>query len=105
MIFARAFGGLGNQMFQYAAGKALATRLGTNLAMDFRVIDHRGTRRLTEVFDLDLAMPEALPPVKHESALRYGLWRAFGRNPRFQREDGLGYNPGFETWEIGRAHV
>lgn len=101
MIFARAFGGLGNQMFQYAAGKALATRLGTDLAMDFRVIDRRGTRRLTEVFDLDLATPEALPPVKHESALRYGLWRAFGRNPRFQREDGLGYNPGFETWGDG----
>jgi hypothetical protein len=27
--------------------------------------------------------------------LRYGLWRLFGRQPRFQRETGLGFNAGF----------
>jgi hypothetical protein len=34
MIFARIMGGLGNQLFQYAAGKSLAARLGAELAMD-----------------------------------------------------------------------
>ena len=36
-----------------------------------------------------------LPPAKSDGALRYGLWRAFGRNPRFHREAGLGFEPGF----------
>ncbi|MEQ9693079.1 alpha-1,2-fucosyltransferase [Shimia sp. SDUM112013] len=101
MIIARLFGGLGNQMFQYAAGKALAERLGVDLALDCRVIDHRGTRRLTEVFDLDIVAPENLPPAKHESLLGYGLWRMMGRAPRFRRENGLGYNPAFERLEDG----
>ncbi len=34
MIAVRLTGGLGNQMFQYAAGRALAYRLGTELALD-----------------------------------------------------------------------
>lgn len=33
---ARLFGGLGNQMFQYAAARALADRLGTRLVLDIR---------------------------------------------------------------------
>ena len=37
MIVARIFGGLGNQMFQYAAGRALAIRHGTELALDLRM--------------------------------------------------------------------
>lgn len=36
MIATRLIGGLGNQMFQYAAGRALALRLGTNLKLDAR---------------------------------------------------------------------
>jgi len=34
MIIVKLMGGLGNQMFQYAAGKSLAIRLGTNLKLD-----------------------------------------------------------------------
>ncbi|SHI43784.1 Glycosyl transferase family 11 [Shimia gijangensis] len=98
MIFARLFGGLGNQMFQYAAGQALATRLGTKLALDFRSIENNGTRPLTEVFDLDITPAPSLPPAKHDGILRYGLWRVFGSDPRFQREKDLGYNSGFAQW-------
>lgn len=101
MIFARLFGGLGNQMFQYAAGQALATRLGTELALDFRTIDNNGTRRLTKVFDLQVTTAPALPPAKHEGFLPYAFWRAFGRNPKFHRERGLGVNPGFARWGDG----
>ena len=36
MIVSRLFGGAGNQMFQYAAGRALADHLGTDLALDRR---------------------------------------------------------------------
>jgi hypothetical protein len=40
MVIVRLNGGLGNQMFQYAAGRALADRLGTELLLDTRAFDH-----------------------------------------------------------------
>ncbi len=40
MIIVQLVGGLGNQMFQYAAGKSLAYRLGTELKMDVRLFEH-----------------------------------------------------------------
>jgi hypothetical protein len=41
-------GGLGNQMFQYAAARALSLRLGANLVLDLRRLNQRGHR----AFDL-----------------------------------------------------
>lgn len=40
MVIVRLTGGLGNQMFQYAAGRALADRLGTELLIDTRAFEH-----------------------------------------------------------------
>jgi hypothetical protein len=40
MVIARLTGGLGNQMFQYAAGRALADRLGAELLLDTRAFEH-----------------------------------------------------------------
>ena len=40
MVIVRLTGGLGNQMFQYAAGRALADRLGAELLLDTRAFDH-----------------------------------------------------------------
>ncbi len=39
MVITRLLGGLGNQMFQYAAGRALALRLKTNLCADLSWFD------------------------------------------------------------------
>lgn len=41
MIVARLMGGLGNQMFQYAAGKSLAERLHVPLLLDRGFLDHK----------------------------------------------------------------
>ncbi|MEL0438983.1 alpha-1,2-fucosyltransferase [Phycobacter sp. K97] len=98
MITARLHGRLGNQMFQYAAARALAERTGTSVSLDTREAIRRGEGVLTRVFDLDLVAPSALPPLKSDALLRYAIWRAFGRAPRFQRERGLGYNADFDTW-------
>ncbi|MDE4173831.1 alpha-1,2-fucosyltransferase [Phaeobacter sp. PT47_59] len=98
MITARLHGRLGNQMFQYAAARALADRLGTSVALDTREAVQRGEGILTRVFDLDLTEPVTLPPLKSAAPLRYALWRAFGRLPMFRREHGLGYNLDFTTW-------
>ena len=40
MVIVRLTGGLGNQMFQYAAGRALADRLGAELLLDMRAFEH-----------------------------------------------------------------
>ena len=37
MIVVKLKGGLGNQMFQYAAGRALAVRAGTDLLLDTKI--------------------------------------------------------------------
>ncbi|TCT03964.1 alpha-1,2-fucosyltransferase [Aquabacter spiritensis] len=44
MIVTRLAGGLGNQMFQYAAGRALALRRGTELRLDLSGLDAPGAR-------------------------------------------------------------
>ena len=45
MIAVSLIGGLGNQMFQYAAGKALAERHGVSLALDLSGFPHDEERR------------------------------------------------------------
>ena len=40
MVIVRLTGGLGNQMFQYAASRALADRLGVELLLDTRAFEH-----------------------------------------------------------------
>ncbi len=61
-VIVRLMGGLGNQLFQYAAGTALAQRLGVPLLLDRGFLDHRPadmtwTPRAFEldVFDLPIA--------------------------------------------------
>ncbi|QBF33762.1 alpha-1,2-fucosyltransferase [Thalassococcus sp. S3] len=101
MIQVRLHGRLGNQMFQYAAGRALALRHNTDVALDTRSAVDRNEGVLTRVFDLPLTQADHQPPYKGDGLLRYAAWRYLGGPPRFQRERGLGYNPGFEDWEDG----
>lgn len=44
-VVARLLGGLGNQMFQYAAGRSLARRTGSNLVLDATALTLRQQRR------------------------------------------------------------
>jgi len=98
MIFTRLHGRLGNQMFQYAAARALAMRLGTQVVLDPRQAQNRGEGELSEVFDLPVAKAAGLPPARHLAPLRYLMWRLTGQRPVFRREKGLGYNQGFDSW-------
>jgi hypothetical protein len=50
MIIAGFNGGLGNQLFQYAAGKALANGLGVELKLDISFFDNNPDR----VYELDI---------------------------------------------------
>lgn len=65
MITTSIIGGLGNQMFQYAAGRALALELGRQLRLDIAGFDHYGLHQgfeLHRVFcrTAPLATPDAV---------------------------------------------
>jgi len=97
MIMSRLFGGAGNQLFQYAAARALADHLGTDLALDSRYV--AGSNNRGDCFihyqNARFTRTDRLPPAKSDGAIRYALWRILGRNPRFHRETHLGYDPDF----------
>jgi Glycosyl transferase family 11 len=101
MIHTRLHGRLGNQMFQYAAAAGLAARRETQVALDSRGAVARGEGALTRVFALPLVDPDPVPPARHRSLWRYGLWRLSGAAPKFRRETGLGYNRRIETFGDG----
>ncbi len=98
MIFSRLHGRLGNQMFQYAAARALAKRHGTRVVLDDRTALHKGEGTLLRVFDLPDLAQAPLPPAKHVQTLAYAAWRALGKRPCIRREQGLGYDPAFGRW-------
>ncbi|HSC54395.1 MAG TPA: alpha-1,2-fucosyltransferase [Phnomibacter sp.] len=61
MIVVKLQGGLGNQMFQYAIGKAMATRLHCSFYFDHRFLDDRSANAnwTFRTFDLDVfGLPE-----------------------------------------------
>ena len=98
MIVTRLHGRTGNQMFQYAAGRALAALRGTGVALDERTALHKGEGSIARVFALPRDKPLTLPPARHEAPVAHFLWRATGRDPVFCRERGLGYNPRFRDF-------
>lgn len=99
MIITRVTGGLGNQLFQYAAGASLARRLGTELALDLSAYGEAGMRQ----FELDkfhtnyrIATPEETAPFTTLPAMRRALYRL---RPAYRRpvykQPGFGYDPHF----------
>jgi len=78
-VIARIEGGLGNQLFQYAAARSLADRLGCDVALDLRGLDENGDRP----FQLDLyrvratvASPQQLHELPDWRSSRWGRIRA-----------------------------
>ena len=70
MIVVRLKGRLGNQMYQYAAGRALALRLSVDLALDNRVYEDRGPCAL-DVFDIvTVDPPRDRLPSREKTLLR-----------------------------------
>ena len=98
-VIARLHGGLGNQLFQYAVGRAVALRTGSELLLDARPLADgtKGRYHLGHfAIQARVANESELPPAKSRP-LAYAWWRKFGRSPRFVREQGLGYNERIET--------
>ena len=89
-------GGLGNQMFQYAAARALAERCAARLVLDLAFYNDKRHRR----FELD-AFPIEISGVIGAKGGRFGdrlsRWIARKRDGAVYREPHFHYDPAFET--------
>lgn len=88
------FGGLGNQLFQYAAGLAYAKRTNRRLQLDTRHYDSKSLFPYSLgdfCIDALIGTSRTLPPRKADN-FKYLTWRLFGRSPRLLREKGLMYD-------------
>ncbi|MFL9879114.1 alpha-1,2-fucosyltransferase [Herbaspirillum rhizosphaerae] len=96
MIVTRLIGGLGNQMFQYAAGRALAQRLGVDLYIDRRAFENYETHAFgLQHFAAKLldAAPRDLPGMQRESRLNRWLRRFSGGAMRVVTESAFTFDP------------
>ncbi len=116
MIVTHIFGGLGNQLFQFAIGRALADRLGVELCLDTRYFDIPRPGSLG-MLEFGLCLPhfghgcrtaerKGLPAMRHDGLLPYVVARIRGAKFQIYRESGLAYQADFEnqtdnTWLRG----
>jgi Glycosyl transferase family 11 len=66
LVIVKLIGGLGNQMFQYATGRALAERLGVKLLLDVEAFKNY-TKRSYKLHHFDLPAAIALPCQVHRA--------------------------------------
>ncbi len=94
MIFTRLNGGLGNQLFQYAAGFALAEKLGTRLVLDTRIYENSKLRQY-ELGHFSITAKVGangeLPP-SQSNPVGYVFWRYLQLSPKIFRERRLGFD-------------
>jgi hypothetical protein len=101
MITVRLMGGLGNQMFQYAAGRALSLRRGVGLRLDLGWFGNQPARDTPRSYELDAFVgPQATikeraalsEPHTHAGFALLRLRRALGREPQVLRQRGTGFD-------------
>lgn len=98
MIIADLRGGLGNQMFQYSAGRALSLRLGVALGLYDHNSKTNSIPNQLGQFNIKVEnIPKSiLPPNRSSNGVLWMLWKLGLTKPKVFRQDGLGYNPKLE---------
>jgi len=93
-VISRIYAGMGNQMFQYAAGRALALRSGSSFQLDCRHLQSRGSPPYgLSHFNVQRALVSGtLPPQRKGQRIRHYFWRKLRLSPRLVEEK----RPGFD---------
>jgi len=88
-------GGLGNQMFQYAAAKALSLRLGIPLGLDTFFVGTKKHPYQLSNFNIkcETIPRKILPPRKNSNRIYWYLWKLGIVLPKIFHQNGLGYDP------------
>jgi hypothetical protein len=95
MITTRIRGGLGNQLFQYCAGRALALRHSADLGLDLRDFDHPKAFKVgLGHFNIRTVEAGRLPPSKEDGLRVFGKLLKRGYTKPY-REASLGYDSAF----------
>ncbi|MDU8945825.1 alpha-1,2-fucosyltransferase [Ovoidimarina sediminis] len=87
---------MGNQLFEYAAARGLAARLGVEVSVDERMLARMNDAPARPHFAWRVVEPERLPPFRWDRPTAYFLWRYLGLSPKIRRE--RGHHPNFLTW-------
>lgn len=77
MIIVKLMGGLGNQMFQYATGRSLSLRLGTELKLDLSFLEGDQTGNTPRSYALDQFAINAVKAMPWEIARMTGCGTTF----------------------------
>lgn len=97
MISTRIRGGLGNQLFQYCAGRALALRHGADVSLDVRDYDRANAFNVgLEHFGVQTVAAERLPVGREDGIAKALLKVLKGGALRTYREASLGYDAAFD---------
>jgi len=84
VVIVKLMGGLGNQLFQYATGKALAERHGASLKVDlswYERDDRQGAFQLDRfLFAFEVVTPEEIKRLKHGTSSVISLLRHYGQD-------------------------
>lgn len=94
-VVAHIFGGLGNQMFQYACARAIALRNDADIVLDQREF-FAGAGQKPGLHHLNVVstdLPERKLPPRKKQWIRYLIWRKFKLSPRMVRQRGNHFNP------------
>lgn len=95
LIIVQLVGGLGNQMFQYAAAKALSLRLDIPLGLDTFFVETKEHPHQLSNFNIKYEMipRKFLPPRKNSNYIYWKLWKLGIVPPKIFHQNGLRYDP------------
>lgn len=93
-VISRIYAGMGNQMFQYAAGRALALRSNSTFQLDCRPLEARGAPacRLKHFNIVRALTPGKLPPQRKGYRIRHYLWRTLKLPPLLIEQHGPAFD-------------
>jgi glycosyl transferase family 11 len=104
MVVVTLIGGLGNQMFQYAAGRALALRRHTGLVLDLDWLERPPAHLTPRRYELDCFRIESELRMIHSRAALGRLRGLLRLSPRVWREEMFRFDP--RTLELpGRVRL